>query len=328
MNQIVDVLINARHVLITTHINPDGDAIGSSLGLYHWLQSHGISAIVMSPNALPANLQWLPGADKVLVWEQASESLIHDADVIVVLDLNALSRLGKLGESIRSASSCIINIDHHTHPEDFASIAWIDTEACSTSSMIASLITTAPATLSSYSAQTATCLYTGIMTDTGSFRFPRTTADVFTTVAELVRNGADPVLSYERVMNQGNVGRAKLLGKTLSTMDVRADGRLCVMVVSQADIQDYQCSLEDIEGFVQHTLTLRGVEMGILLVELPDEIKCSFRSKGTAYVRDLAASFGGGGHIYAAGARVRESSLQTVANEIASKAIATLQTPR
>lgn len=277
------------------------------------------------PNAAPSNLQWLPGWSEALVWNQDLLPVLAEADTVVVLDLNAVSRLGELGRAITESHASLINIDHHTHPEDFARFAWIDTEACSTCVMIAGLIGASGAA-ASMPEEAAMCLYTGIMTDTGSFRFPRTTADVFRTVSNLVNHGADPVRAYEEVMNQGSVGRAQLLGKTLSEMSVLANGRLCVMTVQQQDLEQYGCTLEDTEGFVQQTLTLQGVTMGILVIELASEIKISFRSKGTAYVRDLAAEYGGGGHVYAAGARIQGVAFTNALERIKQQACLYLET--
>ncbi|MEY2719449.1 MAG: hypothetical protein RLZZ273_815 [Bacteroidota bacterium] len=317
--QILDAFDRCQRIVITTHINPDGDALGSSLGLYHWLQGRGKQVSVVIPNAAPANMAWLPGFEDLCYWDPSLSPVIDSADLVVVLDLNAVSRLAELGQAIAQRGSLIVNIDHHTHPENFADLAWIDTDASSTCSMIASLIVESCGT-DCVSESMATCLYTGIMTDSGSFRFPRTNASLFRTVASLVEQGADPVRIYDLVMNQGSVGRMQLLGRALSQMEVAADGQLCVMSVSQQDIAYYGCSLEDIEGFVQQTLTLQGVIMGILIVEIPGEIKISYRSKGSAYVRDLAAMYGGGGHVYAAGARVAGQSLQQIRQSVTQHA--------
>ncbi|MBK9183648.1 MAG: hypothetical protein IPM83_11125 [Ignavibacteria bacterium] len=154
-----------------------------------------------------------------------------------------------------------------------------------------------------------------------SFRFPRTTSDVHKTVATLIDEGADPVRSYDEVMNRGSVGRTRLLGLALSTMGVHAGGRLCTMVVRKRDMLANACTREDVEGFVSQTLALDGVTMGILFVEIDDETKISFRSKGDTYVRDLAALYGGGGHVYAAGARVKGRAFDEVVGEVIEKAI-------
>lgn len=322
--QILDAFDRCQHIVITTHINPDGDALGSSLGLCHWLRGRGKQVSVIIPNAFPANMAWLPGIEDILCWNPSLSSVINASDLVVVLDLNSVSRLGELGQAIVNSGALLVNIDHHTHPESFANVAWIDTESSSTCAMIAGLAieSTGPASITD---SMATCLYTGVMTDSGSFRFPRTTATLFRTVAILVEQGADPVRIYDLVMNQGSVGRMQLLGRALSQMEIGSGGQLCVMSVSQQDIAEYGCSLADIEGFVQQTLTLQGVVMGILIVELSSEIKISYRSKGLAYVRDLAAVHGGGGHVYAAGARVVGRSLQEIRRDVTQQALDYLQ---
>jgi phosphoesterase RecJ-like protein len=308
-------------VIVTTHRNPDGDAIGSALGMWHMLRAMGKSATVVLPNAPPSNLIWMEGASSMRVYDPDLDALIDAADTVVVLDLNAVSRLEALGSAImRRTDRTIINIDHHTKPEAFATVQWIDEEACSTASMVCDLA----AALGVLTADMAMGLYTGIMTDTGSFRFPRTTASVHRTVATLIEAGADPVRAYDEVMNRGSVGRAQLLGLALSTMGIHAEGRLCTMVVRSADMERFGCTTEDTEGFVAQTLALQGVTMGILFVERPDEVKISFRSKGNAYVRDLAARYGGGGHVYAAGARVLGGTVDTVVPDVISAAVESL----
>jgi phosphoesterase RecJ-like protein len=316
---IISAITGARSVVITTHVNPDGDAIGSSLGLWHWLRDRGVDANVVLPNAAPSNLRWMPGASSMLTFGPAGTQLIDKAEVIVVLDLNTLTRLGELGLRIAASSARIINIDHHTHPQDFAHIAHIDTSSCSTCAMIGELLLTGGAP-SEISPEIAMCIYTGIMTDTGSFRFPRTTPGVFRLVAELVEKGADPVVCFDEVMNQSSFGRTKLLGTALASLRLSADGRLCTMAVRRQDLLDTGCSVDDVEGFVHHTLSIAGVQMGILFVEVDGEIKCSFRSKGEVLVRDLAALFGGGGHVHAAGARVRQRPYEDVVSQVTASA--------
>lgn len=311
-----DALLSHDSCIITTHINPDGDAIGSALGMWHLLRNLGIAARVFLPSPAPDNLRWLDGAENLEVFSPELTSDIERASCIVVLDLNSRSRLRDLGSAISRSSAMVINIDHHTLPEDFANVAWIDTDACSTCIMVAELARHAGVRDPSM----ALCLYTGIMTDTGSFRFPRTTAEVHRIVADLLEQGADPVRSYDLVMNQGSVLRARLLGEALRSMELHANGRLCVMVLSSSILAQYGCTTDDTEGFVHHTLSLTGVDMGILIIELASEIKCSFRSKGDVGVRDLAARYGGGGHIYAAGARIPGRRLEDVVTDVISAA--------
>ncbi len=314
-------LNTARSVVITTHQNPDGDAMGSVLALRLILQQQGRRVTVVLPTPAPSNLQWMPGADQCTVWTGSETDLqvLQAADTVVVADLNTLGRLGSLGEAIRTVHATVVNIDHHTHPENFAAVAWIETEAPAVCSMIAELYEDVH-----LSAEAAMCLYCGLMTDTGSFRFPRTTSHVFDQAARLVRQGADPVAAYERIMNTNAFARERLLGAALQSLRLEHDGRLCVMTVSLDDLARTGTIVDDTEGFVHHTLSIAGVQMGVLCVQLPDQIKCSFRSKGNVFIRNLAASYGGGGHVYAAGARIAGSDLQATVERIVADAATVL----
>ncbi|MBU3679355.1 MAG: hypothetical protein FGM32_07085 [Candidatus Kapabacteria bacterium] len=320
VSELRSILSVARSVVITTHVNPDGDAVGSALGMMHWLRARGLQCTVVLPNAAPSNLQWLPGAAEMLTYNSRADVLIADADLVIVLDLNTLTRLGELGTRIAESTAVIVNIDHHTHPQDFATLAIVNTDACSTCFLLAELILLIDGE-PVLGAELAQCLYTGIMTDTGSFRFPRTTERVFVLAGLLVGHGADPVETYDAVMNQSSFGRSRLLGIALASLQLQADGRLCTMSVRRKDLIDNGCNVDDVEGFVHHTLTISGVQVGILFVEVDGEVKCSFRSKGTVYVRDLAASYGGGGHVHAAGARIRQRGFDEVLTTVTTSAL-------
>lgn len=325
-------LLDGRRVVLTTHRNPDGDAIGSVMGLHHLLVDRGLEVHTILPDPAPRNLRWLidhAPTDRVSVWSASSGDvqLLTSADVIVVCDLNTLSRLGTgesdLGTAIRThgmRDTCqLINIDHHVEPEEFTTHQWIDTDAPAVCSMLCELFFDL-----SVPAATAKAWYTGLMTDTGSFRFPRTTQKTFLQAAWLVEHGADPVEAYERVINANTFQRELLLGSALHTMQRYANDRLCVMSVRTADLERTGSDVEDTEGFVHHTLSIEGVDMGVLVVELPHCVKISFRSKGSVYVRDLAATFGGGGHVYAAGARVFGSTFNDVLKLVVDRASALL----
>ncbi len=312
--QTADALGRAQSVVITAHINPDGDAVGSALGLYHALTTMGKHVRVIMPTPVPGTMCWMPGMDVVEVFGVNPTITFGDADTIVVLDLNSVSRLKDLGVLITSTRAAtnirIVNIDHHTEPEDFADVQLVDTSAAATCQILVqviALMTNAP-----LSADAATCLYTGIMTDTGCFHFPRTTASLHRYVADLIDAGADPVSIYDNMYNHSPVARMRMLGYALSSMSTHHDGRLCAMVIEQKDLLRFGCTTDDVEGYVHNTLAVDGVEIGVLLVELPNEVKCSFRSKGNVYVNELAKKFGGGGHVYAAGARVKNASVNEV----------------
>ncbi|MDZ4744788.1 MAG: bifunctional oligoribonuclease/PAP phosphatase NrnA [bacterium] len=327
-----EALTGAQNVVITAHINPDGDAVGSTLGLYHALKSKGKSVRVVLPTPVPTTMSWMPGAEVIEVFSLNPALTLEGADTIVVLDLNSVSRLqdfGKLISATIAASRAqantgvhrlvhIINIDHHTEPEDFADVQLVDTTAAATCQMLVEVLRHMPEV--TISADCATCLYTGIMTDTGSFHFPRTTAALHRVVAHLIERGADPVMVYDNVYNHSPVARMRMLGFALSSMTTHYAGRVCIMMIRLEDMQRFGCTIDDVEGYVHNTLAVDGVEVGIMLVELPSEIKCSFRSKGDVYVNELAKQFGGGGHVYAAGARVKNQTLQQVLDAVLDKA--------
>lgn len=336
-NSLVAEFTSGKRFIVTTHINPDADAIGSACACKQILELYGAQVTIVLPSECAPNLLWIPGAINMVVWKGAAGLLkgvdeLPECDTIIVLDLSAVSRLQSLGECITASPARIINIDHHTYPEQFAHIQWVDTSASSTCQMLSELFAaciqqndarladTSKASYTADVASIATCLYTGIMSDSGSFRFPRTTPQLFRTAADLVEMGADPVAAYENTFNVDSFERSRLLGNALATMQLHHDGRLCTLAVSMADIERYGCTASDTEGFVHHTLSISGVLMGILFVELADQVKCSFRSKGDVYVRDLAAQYGGGGHVYAAGARIKGMPLSDVVTTIVERA--------
>lgn len=315
-----DVLRNARRVVITTHMNPDGDAVGSVCALRHFLAERGVAVRIVLPTPAPANLLWIPGATDMEVCDPALHaSVIHEADTLVILDVNARKRIEPVASLMLAASGTRVCIDHHIQPEDLAHVQCTDVDAAATCSMLADVLRAVDPT-QPFSPAVAMALYVGIMTDTGSFRFPRTTGDLHRKIAGLLDAGADPVRAYDEVFNRSTVERLNMLGEALCSVRTFHEGQLCVMVITAADLRRHQCTTDDVEGFVHHTLSIEGVTMGVMIVELDTEIKLSFRSKGTTYVRDLAASFGGGGHVYAAGARVKERPLDAVVEAVIAAA--------
>lgn len=310
---ILHTLHAAKKVIITTHRDPDGDAMGSALGMAHYL---GSKAIVLLPTPAPENLMWMPGAQDCIVFSPGAPLPEHDT--IIVLDLNTLGRLAELGEAITHSNANIINIDHHTHPQDFAQLAWVDTTFAATCAMLARLFI---ATGADISANVATCLFTGIMTDTGGFRFPRTTAELFSDVSKLVSFGADPVSISDNVLNCNSIERTQLLGEVLANMRFYKNNQFCVMLVTAELLKKYSVSHTELDGFVHFTLSISGVRAGLLIVELPTQIKLSFRSKGGVHVHEIAAHYGGGGHVHAAGARINSRPVVELIQEIVEKIV-------
>jgi bifunctional oligoribonuclease and PAP phosphatase NrnA len=231
-----------------------------------------------------------------------------------VLDANTPSRMRDMESAIAESRATKLVIDHHQDPKPFVDVYAVDVESSSTCELIARL----QGSLEAASGQKlsskafAEAVYTGIMTDTGHFRFPRTDAELHRIIASLVEAGADPTYIYEQVMNQNPIQRSRLLGRALSGLQLFHGGALCLMTVSANDMQQTEANEDMIEGFVEQTLSLQGVQAGALVVELPEYIKISLRSKGALAVNQIAAEFGGGGHLNAAGCRTREHSFEQV----------------
>lgn len=323
ITDILDALSVANKIVITTHVNPDGDAIGSALGLWNVLCEHGKTATVINHSPTPSNLNFLPGAKHIRVFHPKSDfSLITSADVICVLDVNNIPRLESVGEAIEAAQGTKIVIDHHQEPQKFADIYGIDADASSVCEMITRLLIAGGYKISS---AVASALYTGVMTDSGSFRFARTDAELHRITALLIEAGADPVSIYDYVYNTSSQVRMRMLGRALAEMELFANGQICAMTVSRKDFIEFGGHLEDTEGFVQNTLSIGGVKIGMTFTEFDDIVKVSLRSKGDVSAVNIAKHFNGGGHFHAAAARFRNQTLQEVRTNVIARASAELE---
>jgi phosphoesterase RecJ-like protein len=318
--QAIQRLIDSANTFcIVTHINSDGDSLGSQLALMHLLRQMGKTVYCVNPSHVPENFRYLSGSEEIRIFEAARDTaLLASVDVLMVLDGNSPARMRGMEEAIMRSPAKKAVIDHHQEPVAFADVYAIDTDACSTAELIYCLAMLC-GNLKSADYVTkllAEALYTGIMTDTGNFRFPRTDSDVHRIVAHLLDAGVDPYYIFDSVFNQNPMNRARLLGATLAQMETYHDGKLCMMLVTQAMMLATGTNVDHIEGFVEQTLGLKGVQMGALVVELPNEVKISLRSKGTIPVNKMAAHFGGGGHVNAAGCRTSTMSASEVQRTI------------
>jgi len=302
-------LCSAQNIVLMSHVNGDGDSIGSTLGVYHLLTQLGKTVRMLHPTPVPDNFRFLQGSEHIQTFDAAHPAhaqALAQADVLVVLDANAPSRMRGMEQAIISSPAQKLVIDHHQHPQPFADVYAVDVEACSTCEMIVRLVRIVGD--EHFSKPLAEAVYTGIMTDTGNFRFPRTDAEVHCMIAQLLEAGADPTFIAEQVLNQNPFQRSLLLGRALCGLQRFLDGALCMMTVSQAMMQETNTTEDHIEGFVEQTLSIQGVQIGVLVVELPHQVKISLRSKGSVAVNGIAAHFGGGGHLNAAGCRTDQYS--------------------
>lgn len=322
---IMTLLDSAKTVCIVTHINSDGDSLGSQLGMKHLLEQQGKTVLCVNPSHVPDNLAFLQGADTIRVFDEKQDStLLAGADVLLVLDGNSPSRMRGMEDAIMRSPAKKAVIDHHQDPVQFADAYAVDTDACSTAELIYRL-TQLYGTRDGkdyFTKALAEAVYTGIMTDTGNFRFPRTDSDVHRIIAHLIDVGVEPYYVFDSVFNQNPMNRARLLGETLSTMQTFHNGKLCIMFVTQTMMRATDTNIDHIEGFVEQTLGIQGVQMGAIVVEMADQVKMSLRSKGTIPVNKMAGHFGGGGHINAAGCRTT-----TMSAEEARQTIVEIATP-
>lgn len=323
--EIKALLIPENKIVILTHYNPDGDAIGSTLGLKHYLRAKGIEADVVTPNDFPKFLKWMPDAKKCIIGEykrKVAADLIREADVIFCLDFNSPARIGILGEWLTKAKAKKILIDHHQQPEAFDYV-YSDTIIPATCQMVYHFIE-AMGDEGLVNKDIADCLYTGIMTDTGGFRFRSTSADTHRIVAHLIENGADPSIITSNTWDTNTISRMRLLALILGRIEVVNDGKVAVMYLTRTELQEYGFQKGDTEGFVNYGLSIAGVRMSAFFMEdlYEDFIKISFRSKDDVDVNQFSRKyFQGGGHINAAGGKSDEPLMETL--EIFKEKIAT-----
>jgi phosphoesterase RecJ-like protein len=316
---VVESLLNTpKHIVVVGHKNPDGDAIGSCLGLANFLRQKGHEVTVMMPNDFPKFLYWIPEAEQVIRYDQEidkSKEIVSNADIIFTLDFNALNRTGDLQEVLAAATAEFILIDHHQQPDDYARVIYSDVTMCSTSQMVYHFIEALQG-LAYMNSEIATQLYVGIMTDTGSFRFPATTATTHRVIASLIESGAKNSEIHQKVYDTNSPDRLKLLGVALNNLVMLPEYNTAYITLTQDELTDNNFKKGDTEGFVNYALSMTGVVFAIIFIENKKEdiVKMSLRSKGSFSVNEFSRShYNGGGHTNAAGGRSLLSLTETVA---------------
>ncbi len=305
-------LTTPSKVLITMHQKPDGDAMGSALGLYHFMIAMGHEVTVISPTNWADFLDWMPGIDLVIDFEKQKEKcqkIIDLAGIIFCLDFNVLHRTKKMEQPLLAATCTKILIDHHEQPQEAAFTYGISTTSkSSTSEMVYDFIV-ASGNGDKLNTQIAECLYTGVMTDTGSFRFPATSASVHRMVAHLKEIGLHHSKIHNNIYDNFLENRLRFIGYALvNRMEVIYELNTALMYVTKADLQRYHIKTGDTEGLVNYLLTIQGIKFGALVIDREGERKWSFRSKGEFDVNSFARlHFNGGGHVNAAGGGSNES---------------------
>lgn len=319
-DQVLSLLLKNESFFITTHLKPDGDAIGSQIALGRFLKKLGKQVTMINSDPLPYNLFWLPGVNQVEVFDGSlrQREQIAEADLVVVVDTNALERLGKVAGPVQNSSGKKLLIDHHTHPERWFDVTYRRESASSTGELVYELITARHTDF--IDSEIATALYTAIMTDTGSFRYDSVTPEVHRIVANLLELGdIRPAPIHISLYDTRTIHGLKLLARGLESITLCYEGQVGYMVISQRMVREVGSSLEETEGFVNYVLSIEGVNAALLFSETDSGTKVSFRSKGDVFVNEWARSFGGGGHRNAAGAYIRRS-LEEVVDEVIAAA--------
>jgi phosphoesterase RecJ-like protein len=308
LNTIARILSDHSTFVLTTHVNPDGDGIGSVAGLASALREAGKSATIINHSHTPAIYDFLDPDRTIRVYEPARDrELLRQADVIVVLDTSQPERLRSMAADLLASPAVKVCIDHHLDPDGFADHTLIDSDATSTGELVYRLLR--EWTGEHLSPPVATALYTAIMTDTGAFRYPRVDPEIFRISAHLIECGADPVRCYSLVYERWTDGRIRLLGAMLAGLRTAAGGAIASVTITQKMLADSGTLEEDTDNFTTFPMSIGGVQIGILFLELADGVKMSFRSRGAIPANLLAREFGGNGHLNAAGARVSPADL-------------------
>jgi len=297
LTTLVPKLLQHRTLAVFSHIRPDGDALGSQIGFCLWLQLHGIQAHAYNENQFPDYLQWLSDFYPIVEPRHLDPK---DYDVVVFLDGNQPNRFGDMAESLATSGLPLYMIDHHPDPMEIYTDQLWSTQACSTAELVVQLYQQTG--LERMSRNAAIALYTGMVTDTGSFRFDSVTPQTHRTAAELLEIGKfKPNLVHERIYDTKTFAQYKLLALAIDTMQFHGDGRIGTICVTQAMFDQTGTDYQDIDSFVSYPLSVKGVEASVIFVELEGRIKLSFRSKSKLDVNQWARHFEGGGHSKAAG---------------------------
>jgi len=311
------LLATPKKIAIIPHRGPDGDAMGSTLGLYHFLLKNNHQPTVIAPNDFPDFLAWLPGSETVKIFEKDTENctkILEEAELIFTLDFNAFHRTGEMEHTLARLTAPFIMIDHHQKPDDYAAYTYSDTSFGSTCEMIYNFISFL-GKKEDIDKTIATCIYTGILTDSGSFRFPGTTGNTHRIIAELIDLGVENTQIPVLLFDNSSYSRLQLLGRALQNMKVLPEHKTSYTTLTQAELDSFDYVKGDTEGIVNYGLSIKGIVFTAIFIENKDEkiIKISFRSQGGFDVNQFARDhFNGGGHSNAAGGRSDVSMEETV----------------
>jgi len=315
-----DFIFKGQNIVLSTHINPDGDTLGSALGLHHYLKQRGIQTTLLTPELASDNLRWLDSYDAFIKYKndpEAFKNAVDQADIIIHIDYNAFHRTGNDVSSIFEKvehSKQHLMIDHHPNPAEGFAAYISDPSACATAQLVYQLIDYMGGG-EDLNTQSASCLYTGLITDTGSFSYGMEDEKPYLIAAALVRTGIDDRLIHEKIYSTNSLNRLKLSGFAISEkLEILENGKWALISLTKEELAKYDYQAGDTEGLANTALSINGVLAAVLLTEKDGKIRLSFRSKGDFAVNRIAREhFGGGGHLNAAGGDSFLSMNETIA---------------
>lgn len=316
--QAIQLLLSTpKKIAIIPHRGPDGDAMGSTLGLYHFLLKNKHHPVVVSPNDFPDFLAWMPGSETIKIFEKDKQNctqILEEAELIFTLDFNALHRTGEMEHLLAKLTAPFVMIDHHQKPDDYAVVTYSDTSFGSTCEMLYNFISHL-GKKADIDKTIGTCIYTGILTDSGSFRFPKTTGTTHRIVAELIDLGVENTEIPSLLFDNSSFGRLQILGRALQNMKVITEHKTAYTTLTQEELNSFDYVKGDTEGIVNYGLSIKGIVFTAIFIENKEEkiIKISFRSQGDFDVNQFARDyFNGGGHRNAAGGKSEVSMEETI----------------
>ncbi|MEX1139238.1 MAG: bifunctional oligoribonuclease/PAP phosphatase NrnA [Bacteroidota bacterium] len=306
-------------IILTTHVSPDCDGLGSELAFAAFLRKRGKTVSIINCSETPEPYRFLDPQGSIQQYDPSRhDRLIAETNAIIVLDTNQPGRLATMAAPVLASKADKVVIDHHLDAEPFANLLLIDDSSAATGEIVYKILEELGGV--PVDRNSAEALYIAVMTDTGSFRFPKTDADLHRMIAALIEQGADPVQAYQNVYEQDSPDRVRLLGKALNGLATAHGGAVAYITVSATMFKETSTSEPDVERFAPYPLRLKGVKIGFMFTELPGMIKISFRSKGDIPINKLAQEFGGNGHKNAAGARIPGGSLPEVIEKVVERA--------
>lgn len=305
VREVKNAIEDAENIVIVPHVGPDGDALGASLGLWHFLMSEDILSTVVVPSPPPNFLMWMPGADKIIIHkseQEKAEQTIAKADLIFAIDFNAANRMGKMADVVLASAVKKIMIDHHPNPDKFADIIISHPEISSTSELIFRLICRM-GYFSKINLACAECIYVGMMTDTGGFTYNSNQEEIYTIIYELIKIGIDKDELYRKVNNVYSADRMRLMGYCIyEKMKIYPGYSTALITLNQEELKKFNYQNGDAEGFVNIPLQIKEIKFSVFMREDPDKIKISLRSEGTFPTNKFSSEvFNGGGHLNASG---------------------------